>query len=184
MNYYFNINLLPDAEMPNAVLMNAICAKLHKVFFDLHSTTIGVSFPNYDVTLGNTVRIHGGEGDLQKLHTASWLGGMNGYCKFGAVTVVPSGVKYRTVYRKQATMSQSKLNRLLKRGTIKDENIKKYKSKMFAEKGLDKPYLDLISGSNGRRHRRYIELGELLDKPVIGKFDQFGLSKTATVPWF
>ncbi|MDH5259604.1 MAG: type I-F CRISPR-associated endoribonuclease Cas6/Csy4, partial [Gammaproteobacteria bacterium] len=27
-------------------------------------------------------------------------------------------------------------------------------------------------------------LGPLLDKPVEGRFDQFGLSKTATVPWF
>ncbi|EKD42112.1 MAG: CRISPR-associated Csy4 family protein, partial [uncultured bacterium] len=38
--------------------------------------------------------------------------------------------------------------------------------------------------SNGQRHRRYIVLGELQDQPVEGEFDQFGLSKTSTVPWF
>lgn len=184
MKYYFNITLLPDTEMQATLLMNAICAKAHKAFFDLHSTTIGVSFPKYNVTLGNTIRVHGSEVDLQKLHSANWLGGMNGYCKIDGITVVPAGVKYRTVYRRQPTMSQSKLNRLLKHGTITNDKLKNYKAKMLSEKGLALPYIDLVSNSNGKRHRRYIELGELLDKPVEGQFDQFGLSKTATVPWF
>ena len=42
----------------------------------------------------------------------------------------------------------------------------------------------LTSGSSGHKHRRYIEFGELLTQPISGNFDQFGLSKTATVPWF
>lgn len=184
MNHYLNITLHPDAEMPATVLMNAICAKLHKALFDSRSTSIGISFPKYDVTLGNVLRIYGSEADLQKLHSANWLGGMNGYCKFSEVTAVPANAKHRTVSRKQSTMSQSKLKRLLKRGTITDDKVKDYKAKMFAEKGLDKPWLDFVSGSNGQRHRRYIELGELQDQPITGEFDQFGLSKTATVPWF
>jgi CRISPR-associated endonuclease Csy4 len=52
------------------------------------------------------------------------------------------------------------------------------------QKGLDNPYLELESGSNGHLHRRYIVFGELMDKPMSGEFDQFGLSKTATIPWF
>ena len=96
---------------------------------------------------------------------------------------VPTGVKHRVIRRKQATMSHSKLNRLLKRGSITQDEITQYKARMFAN-GLDEPYIELQSGSNGRRHRRYIDLGPLLDKPVAGVFDQFGLSKTGTVPWF
>lgn len=184
MNHYFNITLLPDAEMPPTVLMNAICAKLHKQLCDMQSKAIGISFPKYQLALGDVLRIHGSEVNLQNLHGANWLGGMKGYCKFGEVSTVPANARHRTVSRKQSTMSQSKLNRLLKRGSITDDKIKNYKAKMFAEKGLNNPYLDFVSGSNGQRHRRYIELGELLDKPVAGEFDQFGLSKTATVPWF
>ncbi len=184
MNHYFNITLLPDTEMPATVLMNAICAKLHKQLYDVQSKTIGISFPKYDVTLGNVLRIHGSEADLQKLHAANWVGGMNGYCKIGEISVVPANAKHRTGSRKQSTMSQSKLKRLLKRGTITDDKVKDYKAKMFAEKGLDKPWLDFVSSSNGNRHRRYIELGELQDTPIKGEFDYFGLSKTATVPWF
>ena len=54
---------------------------------------------------------------------------------------------------------------------------------MFAS-GLDDPYLELESFSNGHKHRRYICFGEFLNKPLSGEFDTFGLSKTATVPWF
>ena len=80
-------------------------------------------------------------------------------------------------------MTQAKFNRLLKRGSITEDEAKQYKAKMFT-KGLDNPYLELQSHSNGHKHRRYIQFGELLDSPITGEFDQFGLSKTATIPWF
>lgn len=190
MAYYMDIILKSDDEFSLPTLMNAICAKLHKVLFDLKSENIGVSFPNYDETLGNTLRIHGSEIDLIKFQGMDWLGGMSGYCKLSNLLPVPTNAKHRTVGRKQANMSQAKLNRLLKRGKAKqssgitEDKVKKYKAKMLAEKGISLPYIDLVSNSNGKRHRRYIQLGDLLDKPVLGEFDQFGFSKTATVPWF
>ncbi len=49
---------------------------------------------------------------------------------------------------------------------------------------LDNPYLELKSGSNGHRHKRFIKFGEIKDAPIKGSFDTFGLSKTGTVPWF
>ena len=183
MNHYVDIKLLPDAEIPAAVLMNAICTKLHKTLCDLHSSYIGISFPKYKITLGNILRIHGSESDLKKHQDNSWLGGMSGYCQVSEVLAVPENTKHRNVSRVQTTMSMSKLRRLQKRGPISEEDVRAYKAKMFT-KGLDNPYLELQSGSNGNRHRRYIQFGELRDKPVTGEFDQFGLSKTATVPWF
>ena len=183
MNSYFTISILPDAEMPGTVIMNAIYSKLHKALYDLKATAIGVSFPAYQVTLGDLLRIHGNTNDLENLQKLNWLGGMIGYCKVSEIKQVPADTKFRTVSRKQSTMSQSKLKRLMKRGSISEEEIKAYKAKMLS-KGLDNPYVELVSGSNGNKHCRYIEFGELLDKPVEGEFDQFGLSKTATVPWF
>lgn len=202
MNHYFNITLLPDAELKVQVLMNAIFAKLHKLLCDKQSTAIGVSFPHYEmacksgnserlpsnfpqryVSLGNVLRIHGEESALNDLQGLNWLGGMSGYCKVSEIAAVPASTKFRRISRKQTTMSQSKLNRLIKRGSIPEDEIKQYKAKMFT-KGLDNPYVELASGSNGHKHRRYIEFGEILDSPVAGEFDQFGLSKIATVPWF
>ena len=183
MDHYVDIKLLPDAEIPATVLMNAVYTKLHKALCDIGSKTMGVSFPKYKVTLGNVLHIHGAILDLNDLQGINWLGGMNGYCNVSEITPVPADTKFRTVSRKQTTMSQSKLNRLIKRGSIPENEIKRYKAKMFT-KGLDNPYVELVSGSNGQKHRRYIEFGELLDHPILGEFDQFGLSKTATVPWF
>ncbi len=183
MNHYIDILILPDPEFPATVLMNAIYSKFHKALCDLNSTTIGASFPKYAVTLGDVLRIHGEESLLNDLLGLNWIGGMNGYCSISEILPVPSESKHRTVSRKQPTMSQSKLRRLVKRGTISEGEVKQYKAKMFG-KGLDNPYIELKSASNGQKHRRYIEFGELLDAPVLGKFDQFGLSKTATIPWF
>lgn len=183
MNFYVDILIKPDAEMRLNVLLNSIYTKLHKTLCDLRVTSIGISFPKYKVTLGNVLRIHGDKTALNDLQSLDWLGGMSGYCNVSKIAPVPDGVKFRNVSRIQATMSQSKLNRLLKRGSITEEEAKNYRAKMFT-RGLDNPYVELVSGSSGHKHRRYIKFGELLDAPVAGSFDQFGLSKTATVPWF
>jgi CRISPR-associated endonuclease Csy4 len=63
------------------------------------------------------------------------------------------------------------------------DKIKGYKAKMF-QKGLDNPYLELESSSTGHKHRRYIAFGEPVKALVEGEFDFFGLSKTATAPYF
>ncbi len=183
MRYYIDVAIKPDAEMRLNALLNSIYTKIHKALFDLGSTTIGVSFPRYKVMLGNVLRIHGEETNLSDLENLDWVGGMKGYCQVSSIIPVPEVSKFRTVSRKQTTMSQAKLRRIIKRESISKEDTKRYKEKMFS-KGLNEPYLELVSISNRRKYRRYIEFGELLDQPVYGKFDQFGLSKTATVPWF
>lgn len=183
MNNYIDIILNPDSEMPLNWLLNAVYTKCHKALYNHDSSRIGVSFPQYKVTLGNVLRLHGSECDLATLQQKYWLGGMSGYCDVSAVLSVPEAVKYRTVSRKQAAMSQSKLNRLIKRGSIPEGDISLYKVKMYSQ-GLDNPYVELISGSNGHSHRRYLQFGGLQDRATIGDFDHFGLSRKATVPWF
>lgn len=183
MDSYIEITIQPDAEMPLNWLLNAIYTKIHKALVDARSTNLGVSFPKAKVTLGDTIRLHGQAAMLERFSSSGWLGGMSGYCQFSPIQSVPNTAKHRTVSRKQSTMTQSKLNRIIKRGSISQEQVKEYRAKMFT-KGLDNPYVELVSGSNGQKHRRYIEFGPLLDNPIEGAFDPFGLSKTATIPWF
>lgn len=183
MTHYIDIKLQPDAEMRINVLLNKVYTKLHKGLCDLNSTDIGVSFPAYKVILGNMLRLHGSVKVLSELQALNWLGGLSGYCNISDILAIPDQVQYRVISRKQSTMTNAKLNRLIKRKSISDEEIKAYKAKLFT-KGLDNPYFELESGSNGHLHRRYIRFSELLANSVTGDFDQFGLSKTATVPWF
>ncbi len=183
MDHYLDIRILPDPEFKETVLMNAIYTKLHKTLCDLGAINIGVSFPGSRIVLGNVLRLHGASEALNKLQRLNWIGPMSGYCQLSGIKSVPSEVTFRTVSRSQPTMSSAKLRRLVKRGSITDEEAKNYQAKMLT-KERHSPYVELVSGSNGHRHRRYIEFGPLLEKPIAGDFDQFGLSKMATVPWF
>ena len=183
MGYYIDIELKPDAEMRESPLMNLVYNKLHKALVKLKTEQIGVSFPKYKIKLGKVLRLHGNKINLKNLHNLNWLGGMAGYCVISDVKNVPAGVKYRTVSRIRTNMSKSKLERLKRRGSITLGEEKNYRAKMFSQ-GLDNPYLDLNSGSTGKKHRRFIHFGPLLDQPLEGKFDSYGLSKVATVPWF
>ncbi len=184
MDYYIDIQVQPDAEMRANVLLNKVYTKLHKTLHSLKATDIGVSFPQYRIVLGNIIRIHGNKKRLEEFQTLTWLGGMVGYCKVSEVLPVPQKVVYRTISRKQASLSNAKLRRLQKRGKISSpEEVKQYKQVMFRN-GLDNPYMELVSASTGKTYRRYFQFGELLSTPVFGDFDSFGLSKNATVPWF
>jgi len=183
MNHYIDTLIKPDAEMRENVLLNKVYSKCHKGLSDLNSKEIGVSFPQYTVILGRILRLHGAESKLAELQAANWLGGLKGYCDVSPIQSVPADVAYRTISRKQSNMTEAKLRRLIKRGSISAEEAKAYKGTMF-QKGLNNAYVELESSSNGQKYRRYIEFGELKSEPVNGEFDQFGLSKTGTVPWF
>ncbi len=183
MDHYLDIKIVSDEEVPIYFIRNKIYSKLHKALFTLKSSDIGVSFPCYKVKLGDVIRIHSSETRLTELQSKDWLGGLKGYCHVSHVQAIPADVSYRIISRKQVSMTAAKLRRLIKRGSITPEETKNYKEKMF-EKGIGNAFLELVSTSNGHRHRRYIEFCDLQNEPVKGDFDQFGLSKTATVPWF
>jgi len=183
MNFYIDIKLMSNKEIRENVLLNQIYTEFHKRLYDMKATNLAVSFPNYKLKLGNIFRIHGEKEALLKLNEKDWLLNFKQFCHISYIKVIPEQVKYRTISRVQQTMSQSKLRRLIKRGTIQEEDRKKYQVKMF-QGGLENPYVELISMSNKQLHRRFIKFGELQDKEVIAEFDLFGLSKIATIPWF
>jgi len=183
MKHYVEIVIKPDDEMRENVLLNKVYSKLHKALFELQTTDIGVSFPKYKVMLGDVLRLHGTEFKLTELQNTNWLGGLSGYCQVSGIQIIPDKVMHRTVSRIQANMTEAKLRRLIKRGTISTEEAKHYKAKMFSQ-GLDNPYLELESTSNGHKHRRYLVFSDKITESITGKFDFFGLSKVATVPWF
>ncbi|MDD3591924.1 MAG: type I-F CRISPR-associated endoribonuclease Cas6/Csy4 [Sulfurovum sp.] len=183
MTHYIDIRLFPNKEIRENVLLNQIYTTFHKRLYDLKSASIGVSFPEYNLKLGRLFRIHGTKEVLEKLSEKDWLGKYKLFCKVENIKEIPQHVQYRTVSRIQQNMTEAKLRRLIKRGTITEEDIKKYRIKMY-QGGLENPYVELVSMSNGKLHRRFIEFGELKKEEVKGDFDLFGLSKISTIPWF
>lgn len=184
MDHYIDLRLQADEEVPIYFIRNKVFTKLHKALNELNENAIGVSFPHYKTHLGDILRLHGSYSALQRLQQKNWLGGLAGYCLVSDILAIPEKITgYRTVSRIRQNMSNAKLQRLIKRQTITADKVEDYKLKMLAT-GLSNPYLELESASNGHKHRRYLHFGELQVEPVAGVFDHFGLSKTATVPWF
>ncbi len=183
MNYYIDIQLNPVTSLKESPLMNLVFTHFHRALVKLKTDQIGVSFPLYNLKLGRLLRLHSDQHILHALQSLNWLDGLDKYCDIGNAKNVPANTKFRTISRIRTNMTKSKLKRLKQRGSITAEKEKIYKYKMFAQ-GLDNPYLDLKSGSTGKNHRRFIDFGPLLSEPVVGRFDSFGMSKVATVPWF
>ncbi len=188
MNYYIDIELFPKKELRENILLNQLYSEFHKRLVDLKSTAIGVSFPHYKLKLGDVFRIHGDKESLERFQSDEWVKKYPKNFYISEIKPIPKDVKFRVISRIQQTMSQSKLRRLIKRaeegkGGIKEEDIKKYKIKML-QGGLGNPFVELISGSSKQRYRLFVEFGKFQDSEVKGEFDTFGLSKTATVPWF
>lgn len=181
MDHYIDIQILPNGEISQNIILGHLYTKLHKKLFDINSQSIGVSFPKYKITLGDVLRLHGNKENLTKLD--NWQGSMIDHCRQSQMLPIPTNTKHRIVSRIRPLRSQAKLRRLIKRGTIDEDGIKNYYTSML-EAGIDKPYIQMASHSNGNKHRRYIEHGVILNEAMSGDFDNFGMSKIATIPWF
>lgn len=183
MDSYIDITVLPDPEFSSTTLINAVFAKLHRVLMKVAQGRIGVSFPSYKNTLGKILRIHGCQMDLGVLLAEPWLKGLGDYTQVSEIQPVPAGCAYRTVYREHTKSAHNKLKRSLSKGWITEEEAA-VRFKTEQSKTSDLPFANVKSLSTGEQIRIFIGLGDLQGQPTKGEFSSYGLSKTATVPWF
>ena len=184
MKHYIEIRLLPDTEFSPSLLMNALFAKFHRALAEAGHGEIGVSFPQAQKTLGDTVRLHGSQGALQRLMAIGWLKGLADYTRVTAITAVPDNCRYRIVKRVQVKSSVERMyRRSVKKGWLSaDEAVARMDSSK--EQQLRLPFVQLKSNSSGQAFRLFIQQGKFLDAPVKGGFSAYGLSDVATIPWF
>jgi CRISPR-associated endonuclease Csy4 len=184
MNNYIEIKLLPDTEFSSSLLMNALFAKLHRALAEAGHGEVGVSFPQAQKTLGDTIRLHGSQGALQRLMNVGWLKGLTDYTHVTAITAVPDNCKHRVVKRVQAKSSAERMyRRSVKKGWLSAEEAE---ARMATGKDqqLKLPFVQLKSRSTEQSFRLFIQQGKTLDSPVAGEFSAYGLSDVATIPWF
>ena len=67
MDYYIDLIIQADEEVPTYFIRNKVFAKFHKALCDLKQNSIGVSFPKYKTKLGGVIRIHGNKENLDAL---------------------------------------------------------------------------------------------------------------------
>lgn len=185
MDWYMELRLNPDPEFADTLLMNALFAKLHRALSEAGRGEIGVSFPKAEKTLGNWLRLHGSKEALERLKGLNWLAGMRDHVSvFGPLLVPEKTCEHRTVQRVQAKSSAERLYRRSVRNGLLSAREAEKKAAIAKEQELKLPYVRLKSTSTGQQFRLFIKQGKLTAKPQPGSFSDYGLSNTATVPWF
>lgn len=184
MDHYIDLKLLPDPDFPQTQLMNALFAKLHRGLHDAQRNDIGVSFPDVGRNLGERLRLHGSAETLDRFMSSNWMTGMRDHLTVGELSAVPANAKYRCVSRVQVDSNPERARRrLMKRHGIDiAEAIERIPD--VAAKRCDLPFVVLRSNSSEQQFRLFIRHGPLQKESSIGAFGGYGLSATATVPWF
>lgn len=187
MDCYIDLRVLPDPEFSVPQLMNALFAKLHRGLHDLRRNDVGVSFPDVERSkhgLGPRLRLHGSAEALDRLMALGWLTGMRDHLDIGLATPVPPQAKHRCISRVQVDSSPERLRRRLMKRHGLDEKAALARIPDNAAKRSVLPFLYLRSNGSGHHFRLFIHHGPLQDAPRPGSFNAYGLSSTATVPWF
>lgn len=187
MDHYIDITVLPDPEFPATTLMNALFAKLHRGLVDHGGQDIGVSFPEVvqsKRTLGQRLRLHGNSASLDRLMATSWMQGMRDHVTVTPVQPVPAGVQHRAVRRVQAKSNPERLRRRLMVRKSIDAEAARAAIPDAAARMLELPYVEIGSRSTEQRFRLFIEHLEPVSTPREGIYGSYGLSSSATIPWF
>lgn len=187
MNSHVDIRLRPDPEFPAHQLLSALFAKLHCMLSRSQTTTIGVSFPGYGespITLGDTLRLIGSESDLARLVDTAWLAGVREHAIIAAVAPVPVNAVQRSLRRVQAKSNPERLRRRqMRRHNLTEAEVSSKYDGLQSEQ-LRLPFVTLMSQSTGQPFKLFLKLGPAESTGSTGCFNAYGLSHTATVPWF
>ncbi|MBL4712191.1 MAG: type I-F CRISPR-associated endoribonuclease Cas6/Csy4 [Gammaproteobacteria bacterium] len=200
MKYYSDMTLLPDAEASLGFIWQKVFTQIHIALVenktaDGHSA-VAVSFPKYGYSgfpLGDQLRLLAEtESQLEALAIDQWLKQLLDYTHIKLTRPVPDSVQqYACFNRKQVKSNIEKVAQRRSQHLGKPyAEVLEYLIKQQQAEGGDKyrsklPYIRIesLSTKNRQRFPLFIER-DLMDAPQAGKFNCYGLSKTATAPWF
>ncbi|MQM40071.1 CRISPR-associated endonuclease Cas6f/Csy4 [wastewater metagenome] len=169
------------------MLLGALVSKLHRGLVDIDADDIGISFPAHQTdprTLGDVLRLHGTANRLHALTGLRWLTGMRDHVDHGGIRAVPDGAAHRVVRRRQYKTNAERLRRrrMRRHGETYEQACAQVPDSV--ERRVATPFVTVRSSSTGRAFSLFIEHGDCSPDPVPGAFSTYGLSRTATVPWF
>lgn len=191
--------MLPDADIHVGFLWQKIYTQLHIALVSVKkingNSDVAVSFPEYGnkvFPLGAKLRLFAStQEQLQQLDINQRLIRLTDYSHCTSIKSVPEAKQFACFSRKQfKTNIERQARRRMKRTTESFEECVAYlMEKGFEDHQSDLPYINIESSStqedqkSKHRFRLFIDR-TLLDKSVVSEFNCYGLSKTATVPWF
>lgn len=187
LTHYLDIHLRPDPEFPASQLLAALYAKLHRALVQLKSADLAISFPGYSerpLGLGRTLRLVGSAERLKQLMALPWLTGMADHVQLGEVVPVPASAAHRRLTRVQAKSNPERLRRrqMRRHGLTEAQALERIPDE--AAESLSLPFISVRSASTGQAFLLFMRLSPPSSESVPGEFNAYGLSTTATIPWF
>lgn len=193
MTHYLDITLAPGAETCANHLLAAVYSRLHIALAELEYDDIAISFPGYSYeperkrkdlnTLGTALRLHGTAQALDQLMATEWLAHLREQVAMASPRAVPPGAGSLKVRRIQIHSSPARIRRrqMKRHGLTEAEALAIYPD--GDGKTTDLPFLRLCSHSNVNPFLLFISQSPATQASV-GRFNAYGLSVNATVPWF
>jgi len=197
MKYYQDITLLPDAEANLGFLWHKAYQQIHLALVENkiaeNQSAIAIAFPDYDskeYPLGDRLRLFSGaQCNLVQLNINQWLSRLTDYTHVKSIKFVPETVKQHACFRRKQFKSNL-LKEAVRRAKYKNEPLGDALAHFeHYEKDTSLPYINMMSlsmnneNNTSRNFKLFIEQ-EVFQQPQFGMFNCYGLSKTATVPWF
>lgn len=185
--HYINIELLPDPEFSPAHLLSALMAKLHRALVAQETSDIAIAFPQYQQqprSLGQVLRLLGPEAALHTLLASDWLRGMRDHTQLSPLAPVPAEATHRHLSRRQFKTSAERLRRrrIKRKGETTEQAALAIPTSIERQPNL--PFVHLRSSSTSQPFQLFLALSAPVASPVQGSFNAYGLSTTATIPWF
>ena len=187
MDSYFDIKALPNAEILQSAVIAHLMQQLHRVL-PQYGGRIGLSFPAYGQqrTLGGIIRVLGVKSDVEQIfQQLNKSAAVKDYGLITPASVIPSSVTKHAFFMRVHAKGKSRFERLkrrhVERGTWTSELEVAASEKM--KQPLHLPHVRFKSASTGESFLLFLNR-RLCGLPVEGVFNGYGLSKTATVPWF
>jgi CRISPR-associated endonuclease Csy4 len=180
MQYYIQFEAKPSEEIAPEIIISQVFSFCHNEMVKLNTNEVGVSFPEADNSIGRIMRVHGSEELLVPIAAA--FASLADYCKISAVKETPSNTEWRMVKRVQPRSSAAKIRRLVKRGSITQQEADE---RVSSPSTLSHPYLQLRSASTNQNFRLFITqvpLDNGVGTDASVRFNTYGLG--GAVPWF
>lgn len=213
MKHYIELTLLPNPNIKAFTLWSKTYQQLHLALVEIQDENrrvpIGLSFPEYLMgekfgVLGGKLRVFSAdEAGLVRLDIGKWLNRLSDYVHHTGIRPVPEKLNgYATYRRLQPKTGKERLaRRYAKRHRLDFETAlnKPVEMSVKAEQGgsgkallcygdlpqtqINAPFIRLKSLSSDQPFYLWIEK-TVVDQPVAGNFNSYGLSPLTTVPEF
>lgn len=193
MQNYIDITLLPSDEIGHYFLWGKIYQQMHLALVEHGAGRVGFAFPEYSSgqpRLGRKLRVFAQSIDeLNQLNLSKWLSRLTDYCHITSARSVPDHAQHAIFFRKQFLTSPERLakRRAKRNGETFEHALAHFDG--FEENLTTLPFVELASSSTttdaDKSHRFKLFIERTIIKNIqSGEFNSYGLSKTASVPWF